>query len=53
MPSLFEHAGGAEAIHRLEEAFYAKVLADPLLIPLFAGEAVGASERFGGEMPSI
>jgi truncated hemoglobin YjbI len=26
MPTLFEHAGGYEAIHCLEEAFYASVL---------------------------
>ena len=35
MPSLFEFAGGEDALHRLEEAFYASVLADPLLQPLF------------------
>jgi hemoglobin len=35
VPSLYEHAGGEEAIHRLEEVFYASVLADPLLQPLF------------------
>jgi hemoglobin len=35
MTSLYEHAGGEQAIHRLEEAFYASVLADPLLQPLF------------------
>jgi truncated hemoglobin YjbI len=34
MPSLFEHAGGEEALHRLEDTFYASVLADPLLKPL-------------------
>lgn len=33
--SLYDHAGGAPAIHALEEAFYAKVLADPVLQPLF------------------
>ena len=26
MPSLFDHAGGEDALHRLEEAFYASVL---------------------------
>ena len=31
MTSLYEHAGGEEALHRLEEPFYAKVLADPVL----------------------
>jgi hemoglobin len=35
MPSLYEHAGGEEALHRLEDAFYRSVLADPLLKPLF------------------
>jgi hemoglobin len=35
VPSLYEHAGGEEALHRLEESFYASVLADPLLQPLF------------------
>ena len=35
MPSLYEHAGGEEAIRRLEEAFYRKVLADMVLKPLF------------------
>lgn len=35
MPSLFEHAGGEEALHRLEEAFYRSVLSDPVLKPLF------------------
>ncbi|HEX3563171.1 MAG TPA: group II truncated hemoglobin [Solirubrobacterales bacterium] len=33
--TLYEHAGGDAGLHRLEEAFYAKVLADPLLQPLF------------------
>lgn len=35
MTTLFEHAGGIEAIHRLEDLFYTRVLADPLLQPLF------------------
>lgn len=33
--SLYEHAGGDEALHRLEELFYAKPLADPVLKTLF------------------
>jgi hemoglobin len=37
MPSLYEHAGGKEAIHRLEDYFYSSVLADPILKPLFGG----------------
>jgi hemoglobin len=35
MPTMFEHAGGQEALHLLEEVFYASVLAEPLLQPLF------------------
>lgn len=35
VPSLYEHAGGEDALHRLEDAFYRSVLADPLLKPLF------------------
>jgi hemoglobin len=56
MPTLYEHAGGEEALHRLEERFYSKVLGDPLLQPLF-GEGQPhhvehltwfTSESFGG-----
>jgi hemoglobin len=35
VPTLYEHAGGAEAFERLTEAFYAKVTRDDLLEPLF------------------
>ena len=35
MESLFEHAGGEDALHRLEDLFYTKVLADPVLKTLF------------------
>jgi hemoglobin len=53
---LFEHAGGEEALHRLERVFYDSVLADPLLQPLFgAGRpehvdhlAAFTAESFGG-----
>jgi hemoglobin len=38
MPTLFEFAGGEEALHRLEATFYASVLADPILQPLFGTE---------------
>ena len=56
MTSLYEHAGGEEALHRLEELFYAKVLADTLLQPLFgAGQPQHVdhltwftAESFGG-----
>jgi hemoglobin len=33
--TLYEHAGGDEGLHRLEELFYAKALADPILKTLF------------------
>jgi hemoglobin len=54
--TMFEHAGGTEAIHRLEEAFYTSVLTDPLLQPLFgAGQpqhvdhlTAFTAESFGG-----
>jgi hemoglobin len=56
VPTLYEHAGGDEPIHRLEAAFYASVLADPLLQPLFgAGQprhvenlTAFTAESFGG-----
>lgn len=64
MPSLYEHAGGEEAIHRLEGIFYQKVLADPVLEPLFGGgrpthvdrlsaftaESFGGPDRFSSEL---
>lgn len=34
-PSVYEWAGGAEAFDRLTEVFYAKVVQDELLAPLF------------------
>jgi hemoglobin len=54
--TLFEHAGGEAALHRLEQTFYDSVLADPLLRPLFgAGRASHVdhltgftAESFGG-----
>jgi hemoglobin len=56
MPTLFEHAGGEPALHRLEDMFYSSVLADPLLQPLFgAGKpehvdhlTAFTAESFGG-----
>ena len=36
VPTLYEWAGGAEALERLTERFYEKAKADPLLEPLFA-----------------
>ena len=64
MPTLFEHAGGEEALHRLESSFYAAVLADPLLQPLFGhgqpqhvdhltmftAETFGGPDRFSTEL---
>jgi hemoglobin len=35
MATLYEHCGGDQGLHRLEEIFYSKVLADPVLQPLF------------------
>lgn len=56
MATLFEHAGGEEGLHRLEQIFYDSVLADPLLQPLFGdGQAqhvehltMFTAETFGG-----
>jgi hemoglobin len=64
MPSLFEFAGGEEALHRLDSIFYASVLADPLLKPLFGdgkpehvdrltaftAESFGGPDRFSREL---
>ena len=64
MPSLYEHAGGASALHRLEDIFYASVLADPVLRPLFGAgkpehvdhltaftaESFGGPDRFSREL---
>jgi hemoglobin len=55
-PSLYEHAGGREGLHRFVDVFYASVLADPVLRPLFGAgrpEHVGHltdfdAESFGG-----
>ncbi|WP_157245692.1 group II truncated hemoglobin [Nonomuraea typhae] len=35
MVTLYEHAGGDDALHRVEAVFYDKVLADPVLKTLF------------------
>jgi hemoglobin len=35
METINEHAGGDEALHRLEELFYDKVLEDPVLSSVF------------------
>ena len=62
--TLFEHAGGLDGLHRLEGHFYASVLADPLLQPLFGAgkpshvdhltwftaESFGGPDRFSREL---
>jgi hemoglobin len=64
MPSLIDHAGGPDAVHRLEASFYAAVLRDPLLQPLFPHarathverltaftvESFGGADRFSTEL---
>jgi hemoglobin len=64
MTTLYEHAGGEEGLHRLEDVFYSKVLADPLLQPLFGAgqprhvehltyftaESFGGPDRFSREL---
>ncbi len=64
MPSLYEFAGGEEALHRLEDSFYGSVLTDPLLQPLFGdgkpehvdhltaftAESFGGPDRFTREL---
>ena len=64
MPSLYEFAGGEEALHRLEDSFYSSVLTDPLLQPLFGdgkpehvdhltaftAESFGGPDRFTREL---
>jgi hemoglobin len=62
--SLYQHAGGDDGLHRLEELFYDKVLADPLLktvfiervathvdhLTWFTGESFGGPDRFSREL---
>ena len=62
--TLYEHAGGDEGLHRLEELFYAKALADPVLSKLFThrvpthvdhltwftAESFGGPDRFTREL---
>jgi hemoglobin len=64
MSTLFEHAGGEQALHRLEDIFYSSVLADPILQPLFGqgkpehvdhltaftAESFGGPDRFSREL---
>jgi hemoglobin len=58
--TLYEHAGGDDGLHRVEEIFYGKVLADPVLKSLFprrrphhvehltwfTAESLGGPDRF-------
>jgi hemoglobin len=62
--SLYDHAGGDEALHRLEELFYTRALADPVLSELFTervpthvdhltwftAESFGGPDRFTREL---
>jgi hemoglobin len=64
MPTLFDHAGGEQGLHRLEQVFYDSVLRDPLLQPLFGkgqpqhvdhltmftAESFGGPDRFTREL---
>jgi hemoglobin len=64
MPSLYEHAGGDDGLHRLEQIFYDSVLNDPVLKPLFGdgrpehvehltmftAESFGGPDRFTQEL---
>src|SRR5947207_5872587 len=64
MPTLYEFAGGEDALHRLEQVFYDSVLTDPLLQPLFGAgqphhvdhltaftaESFGGPDRFSREL---
>jgi hemoglobin len=64
MSSLYEHVGGDDGLHRLEEIFYEKVLADPVLKVLFkerkphhvehltwfTAESFGGPDRFTREV---
>ncbi|CAO5227493.1 group II truncated hemoglobin [Frankia sp. AgKG'84/4] len=62
--TLYEHAGGDAALHRLEELFYQKALADPVLskvftervathvdhLTWFTAESFGGPDRFSREI---
>lgn len=65
METLYDHAGGDEALHRLEDIFYDKVLADPLLgrtlftekvpthvdhLTWFTAESFGGPDRFSQQV---
>ena len=44
-PTLYEWAGGHDALRRLTEVFYDKVLEDPILAPVFAHATSAFSVR--------
>ena len=48
--TLYEQIGGAEALTRLVDAFYARVLADPGLRPFFAGVEMAKLRRMQVEL---
>jgi hemoglobin len=62
--TLYEHAGGEDALHRLEQLFYNKALADPVLrdvftervpthvdhLTWFTAESFGGPDRFTREI---
>jgi hemoglobin len=62
--TLYEHAGGDEGLHRLEDLFYEKALSDPVLASLFTerrpthvdhltwftAESFGGPDRFSREL---
>ncbi|UGT69280.1 hypothetical protein LTT66_03465 [Nocardia gipuzkoensis] len=64
MPSLYDHVGGDEVLHRVEAAFYDKALTDPVLKTLFTerlpqhvdrltwftAESFGGPDRFTREL---
>jgi hemoglobin len=64
VPTLYEHSGGEDGLHRLEQLFYDSLLADPLLQPLFGAgqpehvdhltaftaESFGGPDRFSREL---
>jgi hemoglobin len=52
LPSLYEHAGGEEALHSLEGLFNESVLSFPLLQPLFGAGQPENELRNGVDEPS-
>jgi hemoglobin len=44
--TLYEHAGGWDALYNVTDIFYHKCLADPILQPLFGREQPGHVEKF-------